>query len=108
MKALWLMLAYAGCVAGFAWLALAMEGHWQQVRGPAPNADPRWLRALGLLGLLLSLMACLRADHASMAALVWVMLLAAAALTVTLLLSWRPRLLSPLAFGFLPRRMPAR
>ncbi len=98
MKALWWLLAYAGCVAGLGWLALAMEVHWHQVRGGQPPAAPRWLRALGVLALLLSLLACLRADHASMAALVWVMTLAAAALTVTFTLSWRPRLLLPLAF----------
>lgn len=98
MKALWLLLAYAGCVVGFGWLALAMEGHWHQVRGGQPPAAPRLLRALGVLALLLSLLACLRADHATMAALVWVMTLAAAALTVTFTLSWRPRLLLPLAF----------
>lgn len=100
LKALWLMLAYVGCVAGFGWLALAMETHWQQVRGDLPpaGAAPRLLRGLGAAALLLSLWACLRADHATMAALVWVMTLAAAALTVTFLLSWRPRLLLPLAF----------
>lgn len=98
VKALWLLLAYAGCVAGFGWLALAMDGHWQQVRGGQPPAAPRLLRGLGVVALLLSLLACLRADHATMAALVWVMTLAAAALTVTFTLSWRPRLLLPLAF----------
>lgn len=98
MKALWLLLAYAVCVAGFGWLALAMDTHWHQVRGGQPPAAPRLLRGLGGLALLLSLLACLRADHATMAALVWVMTLAAAALTVTFMLSWRPRLLLPLAF----------
>lgn len=97
VKALWLFLAYAGCLAGFGWLALAMDTHWHQVRGGQPPAAPRLLRGLGSLALLLSLLACLRADHATMAALVWVMTLAAAALTVTFVLSWRPRLLLPLA-----------
>jgi Protein of unknown function (DUF3325) len=97
MKALWLLLAYAGCVAGFGWLALAMETHWQQVRGGSPPAGRHWLRGLGAGALLLSLAACLRADHATMAALVWVMMLAAAAMTVSFSLSWRPKLLLPLA-----------
>jgi len=96
MKALWWLLAYAGCVAGFGWLALAMETHWQQVRGGQPPAAQRLLRGLGAVALLLSLAACLRADHATMAVLVWVMTLAAAALTVTFSLSWRPKLLLPL------------
>ena len=98
MKALWWLLAGAGCVAGFGWLALAMEGHWRQVRGGQAPAAPGLLRGLGMCALLLSLGACLRADHASMAALVWVMMLAAAALTVTFTLSWRPRWLWPLSF----------
>ena len=103
LKALWLLLAYAGCVAGFGWLALAMDAHWQQVRGGRPPAGAvrRLLRGLGVLALLLSLLACLRADHATMAALVWVMTLAAAALTVTFLLSWWPKLLQPLTL-FVP------
>jgi cytochrome bd-type quinol oxidase subunit 2 len=94
MTALWLALAYAACVAGFAWLALAMETHWQQVRGAEapPSLRTAWvLRACGVVALVLSLLACLRADHASMAALVWVLMLAGAALTVALTLSWRPR-----------------
>lgn len=98
MKALWLGAAYVCCVVGFGWLALAMESHWQQLRGaqPLPAGAARALRGLGAVGLFASLLACLRADHASMAALVWVMLLAAAALTVALTLSWRPALLRPL------------
>ena len=28
--------ALLACVCGFAWLALAMEPHWRQVRGDAP------------------------------------------------------------------------
>lgn len=99
MKLLWWMLAYASCVAGMGCLALAMESHWEQVRGSA-RASRRAvtaLRVLGVAGLLGSLLACLRADHASMAALVWVMTLAASALTVAFSLTWCPRVLVPLA-----------
>lgn len=98
MKILWLLLAYAGSVAGFGWLALANETHWHQVTGGSPAGTPRFLRCLGVLALLLSLVACLCADHPTMAALVWVMTLTASALTVTFMLSWRPRLLLPLTF----------
>jgi hypothetical protein len=93
LKALWLLLAYLCCVVGFGWLALSMDVHWQQVRR-VPSVQPRTallLRVLGGLALLLSLLSCLRADHASMAALVWVLMLAAAALTVAFALTWRPR-----------------
>jgi hypothetical protein len=133
MSTVWLMIAVLTCLTGLAWLALAMEVHWQQVRGtqfiqrlstqdgrnaqsaaPAPsNADAeeasdqpelattnsekfnsqhpvRTLRILGAMALLISLVACLQADHAGMAALVWIMLLAAGAKAVAMLLTWRP------------------
>lgn len=107
LKAVWLSLAYAFSVAGLGWLALAIEAHWQQVRGGVVpgRAAVQLLRLLGAAGLMLSLWACLRADHATMAALVWVLTLTAAALTVTFTLSWRPRLLLPLAF-WLPATAP--
>jgi hypothetical protein len=87
--------AAALAVAGFAWLALAMDAHWAQVHGgDAPvRAVRRLLRVLGISGLLASAVLCLQADHPTMAVLVWVMLLAAAALLVALTLTWRPRLL---------------
>ncbi|MET0378471.1 MAG: DUF3325 domain-containing protein [Spongiibacteraceae bacterium] len=97
--ALLLFLALLCNVAGLAWLALAMDVHWRQVRGDQatpPRVVPV-LRGLGAVALMVSLGLCLRVDHASMAALVWVMALAAAALVVAFTLSWRPRLLVPLA-----------
>jgi hypothetical protein len=105
LKVLWLLTAFGCGVAGFGWLALAMEPHWRQVRGTPPptRAGTTLLRGLGALSLLLSLAACLRADHPTMAVLVWVMLLAAAALAITFTLSSRPALLSPLCL-----RRPAR
>lgn len=98
MKAAWIGLAFVVCTAGLGWLALAMEVHWRQVRGGTalPRARIVALRVGGAVALLASLAVCLRADHASMAALVWVMLLAAAALTIAFVLSWRPRWLAPL------------
>ena len=91
--ALLLSIALAANVAGLGWLALAMDVHWQQVRGsntpPSPNTM-KLLRVLGAAGLAGSLLLCLCVDHASMAALVWVMTLAGAALTIAFTLSWRP------------------
>jgi hypothetical protein len=88
-------------VLGFAWLALAMDTHWQQVHGQAATSTlcRRLLRVLGSLLLAASLLLCLQADHASMAVLVWAMLLAGAAALIALVLAWRPhwlRLLWPL------------
>ena len=52
--------------------------------------------AAGVLALALSLGLCLQADHPSMAALVWLMLLAGAAAAIAAMLSWRPRWLKAL------------
>lgn len=92
-----LSLALLCSVAGLAWLALAMEVHWQQARathGQPGRGTVIGLRVLGAIALLASLLACLGADHASMAVLVWVMSLAAASLVVALTLAWRPRWLA--------------
>jgi hypothetical protein len=95
--ALLLTAATASALLGMAWLALAMDVHWEQVR-PDP-ASPRialTLRVLGAAALAGSLVLCLAVDHATMASLVWLMCLAAAALTVAFTLSSRPRWLAPL------------
>lgn len=85
------------CVLGCAWLALAMDVHWKQVRTDQPSeSTAKVLRVLGSLSLFASLVLCLFTDHASMASLVWVMLLAAATLIVAFTFSWRPRLFSVL------------
>ena len=97
--ALPLLAAFLANLAGMAWLALAMDVHWQQVRGSLPSsAAVRRLRVLGTLGLGFGLTFCLRVDHASMAVLVWIMALTAAALSVAFTLTWRPRWLRVLAW----------
>ena len=85
--------AWLCSLVGVAWLALAMDPHWQHARGV--RGRPRWatpfaLRALGGIALLASLLLCLRADHATIAVLVWIMSLAVAAVLVALTLAWRP------------------
>lgn len=92
VAALLLSAALIVCVVGMACLALAMDTHWTQVRSgrPLSKAGVWRLRGLGALGLTASLVLCLAVDHASMAALVWVMALGASALLVALALTWRP------------------
>jgi hypothetical protein len=93
------LVAAAACnVVGLAWLALAMDVHWKQVRGPQAPARRTVLilRVLGALALAASLALCLAADHATLASLVWVMTLAGAGLIVAFTLAWQPRLLAPL------------
>lgn len=91
-----LIAALLACVLGFGWLALAMEPHWRQVRGDAPisRGIVTVLRVLGASALFVSLLLCLQVDHVSMASLVWIMSLAAAALIITFTLAWRPRTLA--------------
>lgn len=96
-----LLFAFVLALAGMGWLALAMEVHWEQVYGevacsPGLGRRLRWLGGLSLLG---ALMLCLAVDHATMAALVWFMTLAAAALVVAFTLSWRARWLAVLLPG---------
>jgi hypothetical protein len=95
-EALMLATALFVCICGFAWLSLAMEPHWRQVRGDAPitRRVTILLRVLGSTALLVALVLCLEVDHVSMASLVWVMSLAAAALSVAFTLTWRPRALA--------------
>lgn len=104
-EALAFTIALAASVAGMGWLALAMQVHWEQVRG-AQALSRRTvvvLRALGVLALAGSLLICFSVDHATMAPLVWVMSLAGAALAVAFTLSWRPRWMAALLL-----RLPAR
>jgi hypothetical protein len=85
-------------VIGFAWLALAMEPHWRQVRndGPVPGHAVPVLRILGSIALAVSLVLCSFADHPSMVALVWPMELAVAALVVAFTFAWKPQVFAPL------------
>ena len=101
LEALLLALAVVANIAGMGWLALAMEVHWAQVHGPAPAPvrTVAWLRVRGAAGLSTSLWLCFLVDHASMAALVWFMTLAVAALAIAFVLTWRARWLGVLTVG---------
>ncbi|HEX7804094.1 MAG TPA: DUF3325 domain-containing protein [Pseudoxanthomonas sp.] len=90
--------ALLSSVAGMGWLALSMQAHAQQVWGGMPALmTSRVLRWIGIAGLAAALGLCLRADHASMAVLVWIMSLTGGSLLVAFTLSWRPRWLRALA-----------
>lgn len=94
----WLIAAAALSFSGMAWLALAMEVHWGQVMHQHAEDAVRTrgrLRRLGAAALPLSLLACLMADRPSMAALVWIMLLAGSAVAVAMVLSRRAHWLRP-------------
>jgi hypothetical protein len=95
-EAVMLLAALLASVCGFAWLAFAMEPHWRQVRGDVPikRGTVGVLRVLGAGALVGALLLRLQVDHVSMASLVWVMSLAAAALIIAFTLAWRPRALA--------------
>jgi len=92
--AMWLIAAALTALLSMGWLALSYQSHWQQVF-PKSKVSPAGLRLkiVGWSFLVVSAGFCLTADHPSMAVLVWVMLLALAAMTVAMILSRRPALL---------------
>lgn len=92
LDAVWLLLAATSAVAGMGWLALAMPMHAVQVLGhPLAATQRRTLRGAGAAAQLGAFASCLVTDHVSMAVLVWVMLLAAAAVVVAFVLAGAPR-----------------
>jgi hypothetical protein len=100
-----LTFGFVSAFSGLSWLALAMEAHWAQVHNqqtqPPQIASRLRLRAVAALAA--SFFACLGADHASIASLVWVMMLSAAAITVAMALAYYPRLLAWLSWPALAR-----
>lgn len=92
-------IAVATNFCGIAWLALAMRVHWVQVftRRPRSPRARLVLRLLGGAALLMSFLMFVQSSHISMAPLVWLMSLVGSAITVAMLLAWRPRALAPLA-----------
>lgn len=90
VDALLLTAAAIAALAGFGWLALGMDVHWAQVHGAAPHRA-RGLRVGSAAALALSLGLCLGVDHPTMAVLVWLMLLAGAAVAIAMTLSSRPQ-----------------
>jgi len=97
---LWLIAALLTTLLGMACLALAMDVHWRQVRDAERTRGSAIATcSVGYLLLTASLVCCLFADTATMAVLVWMVLLAISAIGITFTLSWYPRLLRPLAFS---------
>lgn len=99
VEAVLLTAAFLCAFAGMSSFALAMKPHWAQLQSTAPHDERlmRRLRRVGTACSLLSLAICLVADHVSMAFLVWIMTLSAAALLVAMTLAYAPRSLSWLA-----------
>ncbi|MEY1661228.1 DUF3325 family protein [Isoalcanivorax beigongshangi] len=97
MIEVWLLsAALLATLIGAGWWALSLDSHWKQSGGSTrlPPTSARCLRGAGASAWLLALMLCLLADHATMAVLVWVMLLAFATASMAMLLAWRPQWLA--------------
>lgn len=100
--AIYLVLAWLTATWGMTLLALSMEVHWYQVVASQAVYHPglkKRARFFGCLGLFVSLLFCLQADYPPMAALVWIMMLAVAASSVAMILTWRPHSLRIVAYG---------
>lgn len=98
-EALLLIAAVFANFAGMAWLALAMEAHWEQVRGSTARlraGTAATMRLAAVVAIATAFVLCLRADHPTMAVLVWIMTLTGTAVTVALALAWRPAVLTPM------------
>jgi hypothetical protein len=104
--ALLLAAAFACTLYGMGSFALALQFHWTQVCGPSAPARRavRRLRIRGGVYLAGALALCLAADHVSMAALVWVMMLSVSAVSLAFVLAYRPSALRfVLALGGRPQ-----
>ncbi len=84
---------------GFVLLALGQARHWRAAsEAAAPGRIGKLaLRIAGGVSLSLALCLALFRDGPSFGALLWTTVISVAALVVALTLSWRPRLLRPLA-----------
>ncbi|MEO0462880.1 MAG: DUF3325 family protein [Pseudomonadota bacterium] len=91
-----LAVAYSLCVLGCTLLALSQARHWQAIVKDRKSKPPR-IAGLGWGLVLLSLLPCLLRDGSSFAALLWPLVFAASAMSVAMLLAFRPYSLKPLA-----------
>jgi hypothetical protein len=94
IKVMLALAALASAAGGFTGLSLAMSRHWEGLhgRGSAPTAvQLRWLRLLGIAGLLVSLLTCLLVWGSAQGWVAWAGMLTAAALSLALTLTYAAR-----------------
>lgn len=95
---IWLSLAL--CFSGFTALCLSMDRHHQQVFGQKPPQPERLIFQIGgWLTLPIACAPCILEFGPSIGIALWLTELSLAALSVLLLLSYRPRLILPLALA---------
>lgn len=101
MAALAPLMALLLSLAGFVALALAMERHHRQVWQRAPSRKQcLLLRCAGVIGLGAALAACVAHAGWATGTVIWLGLMTVAALTVALVLSYRPRWLALMTAQF--------
>lgn len=95
MAALAPLMALLLSLAGFVALALAMERHHRQVWQRAPSRKLcLLLRCAGVIGLGAALTTCAAHAGGATGTVIWLGLMTVAALTVALVLAYRPRWLA--------------
>ncbi|MEN3159389.1 DUF3325 domain-containing protein [Alkalimonas sp. NCh-2] len=88
------LLVFLLAVIGFTGLALSLDRHYRQVWQSLPSKQQRWRwRLCGWFCLLLSLVVSLNRSNWDHGLVFWFALLTLAALSVVLILSYRPTLL---------------
>ena len=84
-----LVLAYTICLLGCALLALSQTRHWRAVLNNR-RADPPKVAKIGWLLVFTSLVPCVLRDGWSFAALLWPLIFAVSAMTIAMMLTYRP------------------
>lgn len=94
-------LALAFALAGCAALAVSQVRNWRKVMGTA-TAAPKDARRTGWALLIAALIPCLIPDGLAFV-VIWPLMLALAALAIAMALTYRPRMLTPIAARFRQR-----
>ncbi|MEM0985100.1 MAG: DUF3325 domain-containing protein [Pseudomonadota bacterium] len=96
--ALFLFLAALTAIIGCALLALSQSRNWREViGGKPPELTPRLAKWTGWIFIFASLVFCVLRDGGSFAAILWPLLFAVGALSVAMLLAYRPSCLKPVS-----------
>lgn len=101
LETLSILAAAALLTLSFGLLALSQERHWDTVaRSPGPTPARRcWQRRIATASIVAALPLCILSAGSGFGVLLWAFPCFAAAFAVSLVLTWWPRGLQPLAMG---------
>ncbi|MEM1150849.1 MAG: DUF3325 domain-containing protein [Pseudomonadota bacterium] len=97
-----LLIAYALSTLGCALLAFSQTRHWRAIVEDRKATAPHAVKA-GWALIFLALVPCVVRDGGSFAALLWPLVFAASAMSVAMLLTYKPSWLRSLAFLIAPK-----